>query len=273
MQRPDDSRNQAGSVLNVKDLSICYRRDHTWRSVVDRVSFDIKQGKTLCLLGESGSGKSSIALAIARLTQHVRVSGQVIIHNQSVYDLEETALRQLRRRHISFIFQNPEAALLPHRTIGQQVLDVICFRTGDDRKAGALRAQELLEQVGLAEREVWSQYPHQLSGGMCQRVLLVMALCIHPKLVIADEPTSSVDAITQSKILSLLLDLQDHFQFAMLFITHDLTVAALMAHAIGVVKAGALLELQATEELFNRPRTDYSRQLISAAQTIARTVR
>lgn len=154
MQKPTDSRNQTDAVVNVKDLSICYRRSHAWHSVVDRVSFGIKQGETLCLLGESGSGKSSIALAIARLTQHARVSGQVIIHNQSVYDLEETALRQLRRRHISFVFQNPEAALLPHRTIGQQLLDVICFRTGDDRKAGVLRAEELLQQVGLAEREV-----------------------------------------------------------------------------------------------------------------------
>jgi len=260
-------------VLAVQDLSIAFRQNHEWRRVVDAVSLSIDPNQTLCLVGESGSGKSSIALAIARLLPTARVAGSVHIQGQSVYALQAAALRRLRRQSISFIFQNPEAGLLPNRTIGRQLLDVICFRTESDQRAGVQKAEELLDQVSLSRKEIWPLYPHQLSGGMCQRVLLVMALCIRPKLVIADEPTSSLDALNQARILSLLSTLQRSYQFAMLFITHDLAVAAYLADCIGVLKSGNLLELQSTRALFDQPQAEYSKQLIVTARTLAETVR
>lgn len=256
-------------VLALQDLLIQYPVNGEWRCAVDRVSFKIAKGQTLCLVGESGSGKTSIALAIARLLQQAQVNGRVLLQGDSIYDLPVQGLRQLRRTRISFIFQNPEAGLLPNRTIGRQLLDVVSFRTAADQEQARRQAGELLARVGLSEKEIWSSYAHQLSGGMCQRVLLVMALCIHPVLVIADEPLSSLDSLTQEKTMALLSDLQETFQFAMLFITHDLRVAAHLADEIGVLKSGQLLELRKTQDFFSRPLSDYSQQLIRSARTLS----
>lgn len=256
-------------VLALQDLVIQYRGSSGWRCAVDHVSFSIEKGQTLCLVGESGSGKTSIALAIARLLPQAQVAGQLLLQGKSIYDLATPELRQIRRSAISFVFQNPEAGLLPNRTIGRQLLDVISFRTGCGPAQAKTQANELLARVGLSESEVWRSFPQQLSGGMCQRVMLVMALCIHPAMVIADEPLSSLDSVTQEKILALLADLQDAFQFAMLFITHDLRMAAHLADDIGVLKSGRLLELRKPQDFFSRPLSEYSQQLIRSARTLS----
>ena len=264
-------------LLQVEELRVGFETASGFLRAVDGVSFDIRRGEVLGLVGESGCGKTVTALSLLRLLPKppaVIEGGRALFHGRDLLSLPAEELQTVRGGKIGMIFQEPMTALSPLHRIGDQLAESARLHRALSRDEAWALGVDWLKRVGLPDPDQrMKDWPHQLSGGMCQRVLLVMALCIHPKLVIADEPTSSVDAITQSKILSLLLDLQDHFQFAMLFITHDLTVAALMAHAIGVVKAGALLELQATEELFNRPRTDYSRQLISAAQTLARTVR
>jgi microcin C transport system ATP-binding protein len=205
-------------VLQVRDLAVKFQAHKKLFIAVNRVSFAIDRGETLCLVGESGSGKTTLALAVVGLLNGAQVEGNVVIENRDVYSLDDRSKRELLRQKTSFIFQDPVGSLVPGITIVKQLTRVISFRLSlKDRDRSEHRGRQLLQQVGLENTDhVWSLYPHQLSGGMCQRVMIAMALSVDPVLVIADEPISALDALTQEKILELLTDLQKVHEFGML---------------------------------------------------------
>jgi len=259
-------------VLNIQDLTIRYRVQSGWLLAVDSVSMTIHEGETVCLVGESGSGKSSVALAIPKLlATSAQISGEVVVEGTPVYQIPDKELRELRKKKISFIFQDPVGSLIPTATVGKQLVRTISYRMEiSDKAECAERARELLVHVGLQDIDrVWHSYPFQLSGGMCQRVMIALALSVQPSLVIADEAVSALDAITQSRVLALLRDLQSEYGFGMVFVTHDLRVAAHVSTYVGVMCAGRLVELKPTAVLFQNAELQYSRQLIESAKELS----
>lgn len=263
---PDLSAGDA--VLNVAGLTVTYGRSFP---AVRNVSFAIGYGSTLALVGESGSGKTTIALALARLLPaEASAEGNVLLRGRSLFPLREQQLREIRRTQISFIFQDPRGALLPTVRIGTQMSRVVAHRQNlrDDRKVEAVSAK-LLTDVGLPDvHRVWRAYARELSGGMCQRVMIALALAAEPALVIADEPLSALDAISQARMLTLLLELQKKLSFAMLYVTHDLRVASSFP-AMGVLHRGQLVDLGPTEAVVNNPSSEYSKELVAAARALS----
>jgi len=262
----------AHPVLSTDALTVRYRLADRDLVAADGVSFSVGRGETLALVGESGSGKSSIALSIPRLLPaSARVSGQVVVDGADIYSLAEKHLREVRRRKVSYIFQDPVGSLLPTATIGRQLTAAISYRMELSQKRAVDRGREMLRQVGLDDVEgVWAMYPFQLSGGMCQRVMIALALSVEPALVIADEAVSALDAITQARVLQLLRNLQDAHGFGMIFVTHDLRVAARIATHVGVMRSGLLVELKPADVLFSKgAELPYSRELITAARQLS----
>jgi ABC-type dipeptide/oligopeptide/nickel transport system ATPase component len=194
-----------------------------------------------------------------------------MIEGAPVYQMTNKQLQELRKKKISFIFQDPVGSLAPTATVGKQLLRTISYRMEiSDNAECATRAKELLSNVGLQETDrVWHSYPSQLSGGMCQRVMIALALSVRPSLLIADEAVSSLDAITQSRVLSLLRDLQSEYGFGMMFVTHDLRVAAHVSTHVGVMRAGRLVELKSTAKLYRDPELQYSKELIESAKELS----
>lgn len=259
-------------TLNVSDLRISYTVNGIPHHAVKGVSFSIPAGETLCLVGESGSGKTSVALSVPQLLPpNAQVAGNVEVAGEIVYQLSTRALRTLRRKHISFVFQDPVGSLIPTVPVGKQLVRTVAFRSGNLPKSKCReRAEELLEHVGLpANSTLWKAFPSELSGGMCQRVMIALALSVEPSLVIADEPTSALDALTQERILDLLLRLQDEHQFGMLCVTHDLRIARRLSTHLGVMQAGELVELKSASAFFSSPTHPYSQRLVEAASKLS----
>ena len=255
-------------LLRIDDLSVSYGDLIAVRSL----SMSVRKGERFCLVGESGSGKTSVAMAVARLLpDSAKIDGQILIGNQNVHELENRRLQELRRKSISVIFQDATGSLIPGSTIEKQLFRVIRHRTGITAKAEINQlTREHLTRVGLTDHHrILHSYPSQLSGGMCQRIMIAMALCVKPSLVIADEPTSALDVITQQKILELLLSLQNDLDFALLFITHDLRIAAHYSHTIGVMQNGILVESGSVNGFFSEPKNSYSHQLVSSAKMLS----
>lgn len=245
------------------------------KTVLAGIGFDIRPGETYALLGESGCGKSLTAMSILQLlppdAQLLSAASQIHFENQPLLGLSESALRSLRGKSIGMIFQEPMTALNPVLTIGYQIDEVLKQQTTLAASARVDAAVELLEQVGLpAARQRLSAYPHQLSGGMKQRVGIAMALAAKPKLLIADEPTTALDVTVQKQVLNLLKTLQARHQMAILLITHDLGVVREMADRVGVMYAGHLVEEAEAEAFFQDPKHPYSRCLFAALPTAAR---
>lgn len=259
---------EAAALLVVSELAVMYRRSFR---AVDSVSFSIDAGSTLAIVGESGAGKTTIALAVCRLLPpEAEVSGDVRLTGRSVFGQTESELRETRRRQISIVFQDPIGSLVPSVRVGRQVARVVAHRMGvkDGTEATEI-AHRLLREVGLADVDrLWNAYPRELSGGMCQRVMLALALATEPRLVIADEPLSALDAVSQVGVLRLLLELQQKLRFAMLYVTHDLRVAAHFEQ-IGVLKAGQLVDLGPAQEILANPRAGYTRELVAAARALS----
>jgi microcin C transport system ATP-binding protein len=262
----------ASCAVTVKNLSIEYAQNGREVLAVRGVSFGIAPGETLCVVGESGSGKTSLALAIpALLPASARVTGDVEVARSSVYSMNPKSLRRLRQCRISFIFQDAVGSLVPHVSVGKQLVQVVGYRSGERSRNEVLaRVDALLEQVGLpALNALKHALPRELSGGMCQRVMIAMALSVQPILLIADEPTSALDAVTQELILALLRRLQLDHGFAMLCVTHDLRIARRLSTHVGVMKAGELVELDTANAFFSGPRHSYSCQLMEAAARLS----
>ncbi|MGM0562755.1 MAG: ABC transporter ATP-binding protein [Pseudomonadota bacterium] len=250
-------------LLQVSGLSI----DIGGQRVVDRVGFDIEPEQTLALVGESGSGKSMTASALMRLLpQAARVrSGQVLFQGRDLLRLPESDMRRVRGLNMGMIFQEPMVALNPVLKIGHQIDEVLMLHAGTRRRDARKRAVELLDQVGIQHpAQCYEQYPHELSGGMRQRVVIAAALAGQPELLIADEPTTALDVTIQAQVLELIADLQRRLGMAVLFITHDLGVVREVADHVAVMREGAIVERNAADPFFAEPQHEYSRALFDA---------
>ncbi len=246
-----------------------YRRPKKFLDAVDDVSFSIERGKTYALVGESGSGKSTIArMAVGLLTP---TSGEIRIDGHNLHDrhLSEAEHRRIRQR-LQMVFQSPFASLNPRWRVGSILAEPLrVFHLADGQAAETARVHELLEQVGLSASDA-RRFPHEFSGGQRQRISIARALASKPDFIVCDEPTSALDVSVQAQVLNLLKQLQQDLGLTYLFITHDLAVVRVMAHRIGVLKSGKLVEEQSTEELIESPQSDYTRMLIKSAPRIRR---
>ncbi|WP_063729569.1 dipeptide ABC transporter ATP-binding protein [Streptomyces sp. RTd22] len=252
-------------VLAVDDLSVGYQAGDTTTTAVRNISFALEPGQVLALVGESGSGKSTIGHAILGLlpTGGRLLGGAVRYQGRTISDLPGRQLRQLRGRAISLIPQDPTVSLDPVRRVGAQVDDVLRLHTSLDTEARRTRVHELLELVGFTDVERrYRQFPHELSGGMRQRILIAAAVAAEPDVIIADEPTSGLDATVQAQVLDLIDDLRRRSGTSVVLITHDLGVATDRSDLVGVLRDGRLTELAPTEAFVHNPRHDYSKHLL-----------
>ena len=251
-------------LLDVQHLSVTFGGAIP---AVDDVSFSIAQGQTLGLVGESGSGKSVTAFSILRLLQPPGriTSGRVMFEGRDLLTLSEGEMREVRGAAISLIFQEPMTALNPVMRVGDQIAEALLVHGKASRADARTRAVELLEAVKIpdAARRV-RDYPHQLSGGMRQRVMIAIALACRPPLVIADEPTTALDVTIQAQVLELLRELKARYNLALLLITHDFGVIAEMADHVAVMYKGRLVEHGSVREVLRRPSHDYTRSLLAA---------
>jgi oligopeptide/dipeptide ABC transporter ATP-binding protein len=254
-------------LLQVDDLRTWFRTSRGIVKAVDGVSFDVAPGKTRAIVGESGCGKSITALSILQLVPEPAgyiESGKIHFGGEDILERSWTDMRGLRGREIAMIFQEPMTSLNPTRTIGWQLSEAMTVH-GKDASAARTRALELLERVGLRDpNAALRQYPHELSGGMRQRVMIAIALANRPKLLIADEPTTALDVTVQAQIMSLIKELQDELGMAMLLITHDLGIVSEVAHDVSVMYAGQVVESAPTRDLFHDPRHPYTQGLFAS---------
>ncbi len=255
-------------LLTVRDLRVTYLGDGEPFRALDGVSFTLDAGETLALVGESGSGKTAIALSLMRLLpRHGRIEGgsEIVFDGHDMLSIDARTMRDLRGRRLAMIFQEPISALNPVMTVGAQVAEVARVHGERSARAAWKRAVTMLERTGIASADRNARlYPHQLSGGMRQRVLIAMALLLGPALVIADEPTSALDVTVQAQILDLLRELQHETGMAVLFITHDFGVVAEMCSRALVLRRGHVMEDAPVERLFSAPEHAYTAELLSA---------
>jgi peptide/nickel transport system ATP-binding protein len=259
------------ALLEVENLQTHFRTPEGVNRAVDGVSFAVEAGETVAIVGESGCGKSVTANSILRLVPQPpgSIAGAIRFEGRDLLKLSEPAMRKVRGDDISMIFQEPMTSLNPVLTIGRQIAEPLRLHQGLNRKQVEQRVVEMLSLVGIAEpRRRAHEYPHQLSGGMRQRVMIAMALACRPKLLIADEPTTALDVTIQAQILSLMADLKQRFRAAIILITHDLGVVAEIAERVMVMYAGRKIEEAPVAALFRSPRHPYTRGLISAVPKI-----
>ncbi len=229
------------------------------------VSIQLKEGEVLGIVGESGSGKSVTAYSLMGLTAHPGklLGGELHFNGHQIEKMTDKEMRKIRGNEISIIFQDPMTSLNPVYTIGNQITEVIKLHTDKDSKQAKARAKELLALVGInAPDKRLKQYPHELSGGMRQRVMIAIALACEPKLLIADEPTTALDVTIQAQILELMMELKDKLGMAIIMITHDLGVVASMCERIAVMYAGRIVEYGTTDDIFYHPKHQYTKGLI-----------
>ena len=239
---------------------------------VDDVSFEVDEGKTLGLVGESGCGKSVTSLSIMRLVPSPPgriVGGQVLFGGRDLLKLDKEQMRRVRGNDISMVFQEPMTSLNPVFTVGDQIMEAIRLHQGSDKREARSRAIEMLRLVKIADpEERIDVYPHQLSGGMRQRVMIAMALSCNPKMLIADEPTTALDVTIQAQILDLMKELQQKLGMALLLITHDLGVVAEQADEVAIMYAGKIVEEAAPDAIFSRPLHPYTLGLLNSVPGI-----
>ena len=258
-------KRPSGAILEVRGLCTWFHTDAGLGRAVDGVSFSLDHGETLGLVGESGCGKSVTALSVLRLVAPPgRVEeGQILLRGKDLLGLSEPDMRRVRGDEIAMVFQEPMTSLNPVLTCGHQIAEAVRLHQGVSRAEARSRSIEMMTQVGIpAPEQRVDEYPHQLSGGMRQRVMIAMALSCNPDVLIADEPTTALDVTIQAQILELLQALQERYHMAVLLITHDLGVVAQIADRVAVMYAGQIVETAATEELFENPRHPYTRGLL-----------
>jgi peptide/nickel transport system ATP-binding protein len=263
------------ALLSVEGLVVDIATPRGVLHAVRDISFEIKRGETLCIVGESGCGKSMTAFSLMGLLpkKATRQARRLVFEGEDLTHTAAERLPQLRGHRMAMIFQEPMTALNPAYTIGEQLSDVHRRHKNSSRAAARARAVELLEKVGItAAGERLGQYPHQLSGGLRQRVMIAMALMCGPVMLIADEPTTALDVTIQAQILRLLADLQDELGIAMLLITHDLGVVARAGHRVAVMYAGEVVEAGTTAAVFARPRHPYTQGLLASIPVPGRTL-
>jgi len=250
-------------VLSIRNLSIDYVGAKADFHAVKNVSFEIGRGEFFGLAGESGCGKSTIAFAIPRLHRPpaiIRTGSKILLDGRDVLALDDAELRDLRWRDVAMVFQSAMNSLNPVLTIERQFHDVLKTHTGMSRMAARARAAELLKLVDIPADRL-SAYPHQLSGGMRQRVVIAICLALNPKLLIMDEPTTALDVVVQREILERIHKLRQELGFAVLFITHDLALMVQVSDRIGIMLEGELVEVNDAQAIYRSPQHDYTRKL------------
>lgn len=260
------------SLLNIKNLKTYFYTSEGLGKAVDGISLSLKKGETLGIVGESGCGKTVTALSILKLIPDPPakiVEGEILFEGRDILKLSDSEVREIRGNEISMIFQEPMTSLNPVFTIGNQISEVFTLHQGLKKKDAVDKSIDMLKLVGIpeAERRV-NEYPHQLSGGMRQRVMIAIALACHPKILIADEPTTALDVTIQAQILELLLNLKKDFGTAVILITHDLGIIAETAQRVIVIYAGRVAEEAETKELFLNPQHPYTQELLKSIPKI-----
>ncbi|HST37945.1 MAG TPA: ABC transporter ATP-binding protein [Conexibacter sp.] len=255
------------ALLTVERLDVSFRTATGWTRVVEQVDLTVRGGETVCLVGESGSGKSVTALALMGLLDPgaARVGGSIRLGGRDLLQLAERDWQRVRGNDVAMIFQEPMSSLNPVLRIGDQIAESVLLHEPVDAKAAGRRAVELLELVGIPDPQRRARdYPHQLSGGMRQRVMIAIALSCSPRLLIADEPTTALDVTIQAQILELIGELRERLQMAVLLITHDLGVVAETADRVAVMYAGRIVERAEVKALFEDPQHPYTSSLLRA---------
>lgn len=252
-------------LLEIKDERLSFFTPAGEVKALNGVSFSMEEGEVLGIVGESGSGKSVTAYSVMGLTAYPGklIGGTINFNGHQIDKMSEKEMRKIRGNEVSIIFQDPMTSLNPVYTIGNQITEVICLHTGKSKKEAHDRAKELLELVGINEpTKRLKQYPHELSGGMRQRVMIAIALACEPKLLIADEPTTALDVTIQAQILELMQELRKKLGMSIIMITHDLGVVASMCERIAVMYAGHIVEYGTADEIFYEPKHEYTKGLI-----------
>jgi oligopeptide/dipeptide ABC transporter ATP-binding protein len=254
------------TLLDISELQIEFEIDENYYRAVQNVSFQIKQGQTLGLVGESGCGKSVTSLSIMRLLQEsAKITGQVKLNGKDLVSLPEGEMRKIRGDDISMIFQEPMTSLNPVHKIGVQIIESLILHSNIAPRQAKAKAVELLKLVGIPRAEqIVDDYPHQLSGGMRQRVMIAMAMACNPKLLIADEPTTALDVTIQAQILDLMRKLAKENDMSILLITHDLGVVAEMCDYVAVMYAGEIVEQGTVRQIFKNPKHPYTIGLLKS---------
>ncbi|MAM10959.1 MAG: glutathione ABC transporter ATP-binding protein GsiA [Rhizobiaceae bacterium] len=256
------------SVLSIRDLTTAFATPSGWRNVVEGVSFDVDAGETVAIVGESGSGKSVTALSLMGLLPRnkTRVTGTINFRGRDLLALTDAEMQQMRGNEAAMIFQEPMTSLNPVMAVGRQIAEPIMRHRGLPRHDAMKEAIRLMDRVRIpAASKRAHEYPHEMSGGMLQRVMIATALACSPKLLIADEPTTALDVTIQAQILELIKELQAEDHMAVMFITHDMGVVAEIADRTVVMFRSKMMEAGATEDIFSNPATDYTRELLAAA--------
>jgi oligopeptide/dipeptide ABC transporter ATP-binding protein len=263
-------------LLKVENLQVRFKTDDDYTTPVNGVSFTVNEGETVAVVGESGCGKSLTSLSILGLIPRPGeiFGGSIQLEGKELTSLKPNELRKLRGNEISMIFQEPMTSLNPVFTIGNQMIELIKLHQQSTKKEAVDKAVEMLDLVGIPEpRRVIKQFPHQLSGGMRQRVMIAIALSCNPKLLIADEPTTALDVTIQAQILNLMVDLKDQLNTGVVLITHDLGVVAEVADRVVVMYGGEVVEEATIEDLFNNPVHPYTKGLLASVPKMTGPVR
>lgn len=268
------SEKKAVPVVEVKNLTVHYETDDGIVEAVNNVSFHIDKGEVLGLVGETGAGKTTIALSLMKLLpvppSHV-IDGTVLLDGQDVSKLNEHQMRKLRGNTVSMIFQDPMTALNPVKYVGDQIAEVILLHDKCSKKDAMLKACEMMKTVGITP-ERYKEYPHQFSGGMKQRIIIAIALACQPELLIADEPTTALDVTIQAQVLEMMKELQQQRDMAMLMITHDLGIVAEMCDKCAIIYAGEIVEYGTLEHIFDHPLHPYTIGLMESIPSLDKDV-
>ena len=255
----------AEKLLEVKNLRTEFKRDKTWVTAVNNVSFSIQPGEILGLVGESGCGKSVTSLSIMKLlARNSKISnGEILLNGKDLLKEDKKGMRKIRGREVAMIFQEPMNSLNPCMRIEKQLTEAILLHNNFSKEEAHNRAFEVLKSVGIPEPDMTlKSYPHQLSGGMCQRVMIAMAMSCEPELLIADEPTTALDVTIQAQILDLMKDLQKKTGMGIIFITHNLGVVADICDKVSVMYAGKIVEQGPVDDIFYEPAHPYTKGLL-----------
>ena len=265
----------AEKLLEVKNLRTEFKRDKTWVTAVNNVSFSIQPGEILGLVGESGCGKSVTSLSIMKLlARNSKISnGEILLNGKDLLKEDKKGMRKIRGREVAMIFQEPMNSLNPCMRIEKQLTEAILLHNNFSKEEAHNRAFEVLKSVGIPEPDMTlKSYPHQLSGGMCQRVMIAMAMSCEPELLIADEPTTALDVTIQAQILDLLREIKNKINGSIMLITHDLGVIAEMADYVVVMYAGRVVEKGTVEEIFAHPSHPYTIGLMASKPVVGKKV-
>lgn len=255
-----------GNLLNIRDLSVEFHTDSGTCKAVNNMNLSLDKKQTLGLVGETGAGKTTTALSILNLVPDppgVITSGSIEFNGEEILTKKEKDLRKIRGEEISMIFQDPMTSLNPVMTIGQQIGEVLKLHTDLDKSQITERAKEMLEVVGILPERI-NDYPHQLSGGMKQRIVIAMALACNPEIILADEPTTALDVTIQAQVLELMKGLKQKFDTSIIMITHDLGIIAEIADTVAVVYAGEVVEFGGLKDIFTDKRHPYTIGLFSS---------